>query len=136
MTDSARPSRPHSFRPDPRVFDERDALDRLGDSALLTEVLALFADDAKTVISHIESSLKSGDLVAASRHAHTLKGSAANISAGAVRSAAEACESAAKGGDSAVTMARYLDLESSLNELLVSLGRYLNRGGGHQDGAE
>jgi two-component system, sensor histidine kinase and response regulator len=74
-------------------FDPEAALERMdGDRDLLEEVALLFADDwHKTEVS-LEMSLESGDLRAAERLAHGLKGASANLGARRVSESAQELE--------------------------------------------
>lgn len=83
------------------VFDGASLLDRLGgDRALAASVVAMFIDSAKTERARLIRSLSAGDEKGARRHAHTLKGMAANVSARSVRTIAGEIEKKAAAGRS------------------------------------
>ena len=64
------------------VFDYEDFLERIdGDTVLLKEVLEIFLEDTPGLLADLDAGIKSKDMDAVERAAHSLKGSAANISA-------------------------------------------------------
>ncbi|MGR3762242.1 response regulator (plasmid) [Roseobacteraceae bacterium NS-SX3] len=69
------------------AVDWQDALSRLGDESLLREIAQLFLEQAPKLAADIEAARQNGNAEDLRRAAHTLKGSAAVISA---RDAAEA----------------------------------------------
>lgn len=81
------------------IFDEADLLERLGDDAeLVTEVLAVFLDDAPVRIEAITAALTHGDPVELRSAAHALKGAAASIAAVRLFEASQALEQASHAG--------------------------------------
>jgi HPt (histidine-containing phosphotransfer) domain-containing protein len=81
------------------------ALDRLrqlnvpGEPDVLTEVLDLFCRDVPPRLSRLAAAADAGDMAAAERVAHSIKGSAANIGARALQEASRVVEDAARRGD-------------------------------------
>ena len=64
------------------VFDYEDFLHRIdGDIDLLKEVIGIFLEDTPALLANLYAGIRIGDAEAVERAAHTLKGSAANISA-------------------------------------------------------
>lgn len=89
------------------IFDRQGALERVaGDEELLDELLELFIEEAQTQLDRIEQHLDARDAEAAGREAHSLKGSAANLSMELLRAKAYEVETAGKNGD--VELARGL----------------------------
>jgi CheY-like chemotaxis protein/nitrogen-specific signal transduction histidine kinase/HPt (histidine-containing phosphotransfer) domain-containing protein len=81
-------------------FDRQGLLRNLGDDEeLLEELVALFVKDAPVHLEKLKQSLESGDLDQAERAAHTIKGSAANMVASAVRDRAGLVENYCKDGN-------------------------------------
>ncbi|GHU88604.1 hypothetical protein FACS1894202_05010 [Clostridia bacterium] len=80
---------------DIKGLNVEDALKRLrGNVKLYTKLVARFADGAE--LESLKTSLASGDLSAATRDAHTIKGAAANLSAEDIRVKAAELEAALK----------------------------------------
>jgi len=77
------------------VFNKSDMLERLmGDEDLLLEVMHEFLNDVPHHIDALKEALERGDAPVVRREAHTLKGAASNVSAGALRQAAWETEKA------------------------------------------
>lgn len=86
------------------VFDREALLTRLGGSQdLLPRFLGLFCESADKALEGIHQALDAEDWDTARRHAHSIKGSAANVGAMQLRVAAEALE---KGGQEADNVRR------------------------------
>ena len=103
---------------DPAVFDRAALLDRLaGDEELARKILGIFLDNMPVRIRDLRTALDAGDVSAAPRAAHAIKGMAANISAEAMRSLAEKMENAARTGDLEWIRERMAKLEAKLEEL-------------------
>jgi HPt (histidine-containing phosphotransfer) domain-containing protein len=84
----------------PQRLDLVDMRRRLGDDdELISDLLDLFLEDYPARIDAIADAIKSGDAVAARRAAHSLKGSASNVSAYRVVEAAAVLESSAERGE-------------------------------------
>jgi len=67
---------------DVEIFDREQMLKRLGaDEELLREILELFVGDAPRQLRDLEKAVEEGRSECVVRHAHTLKGQAANIAA-------------------------------------------------------
>jgi len=79
------------------VIDTGRVLNRLGDKELLDLVCSAFVRDVPTLMDLLESSITEGDFKSAERHAHSLKGAAANIGGENLRSLSLAMETAAEG---------------------------------------
>ena len=79
------------------VFDEDELLKRLtGDRALGQTILLGFLEDIPQQIAILKQHLGEGDVPLAGRQAHTIKGAAATIGAGALSDVAFAIEQAGK----------------------------------------
>jgi len=91
------PAAPLAVTPDPAslppLFDEASALNRLsGDRMLLLKLLEQFAVEAVNRMSELDASLQSGDWDLTRKLAHTLKGTAANLSCERLRAKANLLE--------------------------------------------
>jgi CheY-like chemotaxis protein len=81
-------------------FDRAALLERcMGDENLVQDLLKLFLETMPQCIQELQAALDAGDAPAARMAAHTIKGVAANSSAGALRALAEVMECAAQDGD-------------------------------------
>jgi CheY-like chemotaxis protein/HPt (histidine-containing phosphotransfer) domain-containing protein len=81
------------------VFDGESLLQRLmGDRDLAETILSVFLGDAPLVLKRLCDALNESDAAGARLHAHTLKGSAATVSAEALRAVALQMETAATEG--------------------------------------
>ncbi|MHC4886820.1 MAG: Hpt domain-containing protein [Planctomycetota bacterium] len=98
-------SSPESGRPtatsgDAVLFDRAEALEGLGGSqALLAQVVETLCCDLPLMLEALECSLEQGDLEEAVRHAHSIKGAAANLAGHRVQRAALMVEVAARAGN-------------------------------------
>ena len=64
------------------IFDEQDALDRLGgDTELLQMIIGVFLTACTDQLSKLEKAIIASDFKTAYREAHSIKGAAANVSA-------------------------------------------------------
>ncbi len=80
----------------PVPWNPHGFLERLaGDTELAMKVVTIFIKDIGTRMEALFSSIRSGDPSMAGRHAHTIKGAAANVGAEALRDAAERVEALA-----------------------------------------
>ncbi len=100
------------------VFDKAALMGRLmGDVGLARTITASFLEDIPRQIATLKAALDAGDLAAASRQAHTIKGSSANVGGEALRHIATEMEQAGKSGDIAAMASRMTALEKQF-ELL------------------
>jgi two-component system, sensor histidine kinase and response regulator len=103
----------------PRVFDIKDALDRVeGDRDLLEEIVRIFTGECSSNMDAIRQALSAGDGPLLERLAHTIKGASANLSASAVSAAAFKLEKLAAAGNLA-------DAGECLGGLQHEIGRLL-----------
>jgi len=82
------------------VFNEEDLLTRLmGDRSLASKVIAGFLEDTPRQLRILKKMLEEGDADGARRQAHTLKGAAATMSAGALQALCSEAQDAAASMD-------------------------------------
>lgn len=82
------------------VFNELDLMQRLlGDTSLERDILAAFLTEIPDLILQLKQFVNSGDITNARLQAHTIRGAAANLSAGNLRAAAEQIEDFCKQDD-------------------------------------
>jgi PAS domain S-box-containing protein len=80
-----------------RIFDRKMLLDRLdGDEELIKGIIAAFLEDLPNLIKGLEKALAEKDVQSLERQAHSLKGAAANVEAGALKTIAREMEKAGK----------------------------------------
>jgi HPt (histidine-containing phosphotransfer) domain-containing protein len=108
---------PPTTQPEP--IDVVSLLDRcMSDSAFAVEMLGLFAGQTPTLLAEVEAALAAGDTVKTAKAAHAIKGSAANMSAEAVRAAALRVEELGKAGDLAGACAAVIRLQAEVRQCL------------------
>jgi HPt (histidine-containing phosphotransfer) domain-containing protein len=106
------------------VFDEPALLKTVqGDRALLGELTSLFLDEAPTYIGRLRFAIDGGDALAVRSAAHTLKGSAATLTAHRVAALARDLEMLAASGDLARATEILPLLEGAIGELRDRLTR-------------
>ena len=75
------------------IFDEKDAMDRLGgDSELLMTIIGVFLEACEEQVQRLHQAINTADYKSAYREAHSIKGAAANISAQRIRTVAAELE--------------------------------------------
>jgi HPt (histidine-containing phosphotransfer) domain-containing protein len=110
----------------PRNWNPENALARVeGDECLLRELIQLFIDDYPKTMQELRVAIAQGDTSTAERHAHTLKGSAANFEAAPVVTAGLRLETSAYRKDLSNVAREFQDLESALGQLHGELAAYL-----------
>jgi PAS domain S-box-containing protein len=103
-------------------FDPQQALQQVqGDSALLKELVALFLEECPKHLAAIAGAIAAADALEVQRAAHTLKGSAAVITAKDVHSAAERIEAAAREQHWDDIRRCWQELEQAVNRLRPAL---------------
>lgn len=108
------------------VFDYEDFLHRIdGDVDLLKEVIEIFLEDTPALLANLYAGIRSGDAEAVERAAHTLKGSAANISAKRLQQLSHHVQQALKKNDVAYLELFIEDLEENYEKLDQVLRGYL-----------
>jgi HPt (histidine-containing phosphotransfer) domain-containing protein len=104
------------------VFDPEKLMNDLqSDGALLTEILGVFVRDASGQIDAMADAVKDGVAADVRSHAHTLKGSAANVGAMALSEAAARLESLARSGDLGKAATLFGILEHEYGKLVARL---------------
>jgi CheY-like chemotaxis protein/HPt (histidine-containing phosphotransfer) domain-containing protein len=101
---------------DPQLLDQAviGELEKLLDGEVLTNMLALYVEEAAGDMAALTAAVTSGDAVAAARTAHKLSGSSRTLGAAHVARVAAELEQTAKTGDLSIA-----------HELLATLGRGL-----------
>jgi len=108
------------------MFDEEELLERLsGDKELFANVIESFMEDTKRQIGLIKDRLAEGDAKGIAIQAQNIKGTAANVSANAIRSLAAELEKAASKEDLQASLDLLLDIEGAQRELEASLKKSL-----------
>ena len=114
--------------PDPpnhAAFDAEAAMERVdGDRELLVEILGLFQEQAGSTQADIQSALTKRDGPALERAAHSLKGSAGNISALEVQDVALDLEHTGRDGHWTDAEAAWKTLEKALPRLTTALAAF------------
>ena len=101
----------------PAAIDKASALARVeGDESLLAEIARMFLESQRELVAELRDALGAGDSVRVARAAHTLKGSAANLSATGVAKAALGVEERARAGDAQGASGAFPALERELEK--------------------
>ena len=102
-----------------QFIDRQQLLGRcLNDPAFMRQMLDVFSNFVPQTVANLRAALDAGDVEATRRFAHTLKGSAANVSAEALRQIAFAAEQSASKGDLAAVRSHLPQIESLLGRCL------------------
>jgi HPt (histidine-containing phosphotransfer) domain-containing protein len=102
-------------------------LDRLraamGDSGvdLVGELIDLFAQEGPAFLAALREAAQAGELEAARRKAHDLKGSSANLGASRLKELCHGLEAAARAGDLATIRDRLPGVAEELERVLAAL---------------
>ena len=104
------------------VWDRAEALGRMGGKeSLLMKILDSFVGESEKMMGGLTAAMDKGDLSAVCLHAHSLKGSAGNISAHKLQALAKEMEFAAKNGQNDECTQLFTPLKEALGELLAHL---------------
>jgi two-component system sensor histidine kinase/response regulator len=110
-------------------IDVRGGMARtMGNRALYLQLLARFREDQRTAIGRLRQALAAGDTVLAARQAHTLRGAAGLVGAGALQALAAELEAGIRGGAKGAALQRLVDqLDGALHALLAQLAPFTLR---------
>ncbi len=101
------------------VFDRGVMLERLGDDEeLLQEILELFVMDAPSQLEGLCSAIQTGEIELLTRHAHTLKGQAANIAATRMRDVSDRMEQQGHAGNLDAARDLLPEVRTTFDELI------------------
>lgn len=111
-----------------KLFDLNDALTRFGgQQALLDKVIHSFISEVARLSAALHDSLMKNDLASAQLHAHSIKGSASNVSAQKLQEIAQRLENLAKEEKYEMLKEQYPLMVSTLNETLKVLHSHLKK---------
>ena len=112
----------------PRHWNPGNALARVeGDETLLRELIQLFLEDYPRTLQEIRTAISKGDVRSLERHAHTIKGSAANFEAAPVVTAGLELETSGFRKDLTYVAPQMENLEAALAQLRGELEAFLAR---------
>jgi HPt (histidine-containing phosphotransfer) domain-containing protein len=83
---------------DQRALNELRALDPDGSSELMTQIIGSYLSDASVLVHYIGAAFRAKDIVALTRHAHSLKSTSLTVGAVRVAEIAKELEIAGKSG--------------------------------------
>jgi PAS domain S-box-containing protein len=119
---SAKKTKTKSFK----VFDSDDALSRLGGSQkMLSKIISVFLEDIDKQIESIKDAINEKDRDKLKSHAHTIKGSAANLSAYKLNSTAKDMEFGSQDKEFDELKIIFKELKESSDELKAEFLEYL-----------
>jgi two-component system sensor histidine kinase/response regulator len=105
-----------------RAFDKEALLERLeGDEEFCREIIAMFLNDVPGQLQKLRRAVDENQISEIVLRAHTLKGSAANVSAEDMRQAAQALEMVGRSGDLKQAGELYLALEKEFDRFKTAL---------------
>ncbi|MCF6339328.1 MAG: response regulator [Sulfurimonas sp.] len=108
------------------IWDEKEALTRLGEShKILNKILEIFLIDIDKQINMLKNSIDLQNLQNCELYAHTIKGSAANISAKKLQNISSLLETAAKNSDIKKLKKEFILLENYAKEVVNILKEHL-----------
>ncbi len=107
---------------DRSVLDDLRGLPGGAGGSALTEILALYRETAPSLLRGLRDAVGAGDLRAAERVAHTLRGSTLNLGGAALGVFAGRIEAAARGGDAEAARALMPEIEDLYRRTLDALG--------------
>lgn len=111
------------------VWDEADVLNRIrGKEEILIKIIRSFMADSGKIVAELREAIANKDFPAAQLHAHSIKGSAGNLSAHKLESLAKKMEFAAQEKKLEVLREGIDDLEAGLKETIGVFETYLKRG--------
>ncbi len=114
--------------PGPQVFNLRALRFRLSDDLDLEAVLVdRFRDDMPALVARLRDALDADDLDAASRHAHSIKGAAANIGGERLAAAASRMEEAANANHLDQSRSLLAAVSDAAHALFAALDTHRNR---------
>lgn len=101
-----------------KIWDEADALKRLGGKkGLLLRVMRSFVNESMQMMNRLEAAIAQNDLSNVELQAHSIKGSAGNVSALQLQALAKTIEFAAKNGDKSVLRSGVVNLKKAMHEV-------------------
>lgn len=104
------------------VLDVADLLERVdGDRELLGELVSMFLEDYRSLLSKIHEAVKYGDATSLTKAAHTLKGAVGNFSAERASQAARKLECMGRSGDMVHAHDALAHLEDEMSQLVTEL---------------
>lgn len=108
------------------ALDRQAVLTRIdNDHELYDEICDIFLDDAPEIVRRLKDAISSGEILVATRHAHSLKSVSANIGATAMSELAHHAEIAGRNSN-LKAMGNHIPLiEQELAELLKELKQYI-----------
>jgi signal transduction histidine kinase/CheY-like chemotaxis protein/HPt (histidine-containing phosphotransfer) domain-containing protein/HAMP domain-containing protein len=98
-------------------------MDRLGDEAIIREVIPTYIESARERLAAMTDALRSADCQAVASHAHALKGVARNLSLERLSNAAGQMESAARNQDIETATLSLNEVTTQVNEVLSMLSQ-------------
>ncbi len=120
------PAPEHRPAVDPEVLQMLADLQEPGEPDLLRELVTLFLRDTPERLDVVRQGLAAGDLDAAARAAHSLKGSAANLGALDLHELAAQAEQRARAGDTAAVRELLAQLDDEYGRVHAQLSALLS----------
>jgi two-component system sensor histidine kinase/response regulator len=104
------------------ILDKHAALERIEhDHELYDEICEIFRDDVPKIIAQLKTAYTGGDFPLATRHAHSLKSSAANIGATELSETARVTEYALRAGEHSNIHTLISTIDQNMSHVLEAL---------------
>ncbi|MDP3022365.1 MAG: response regulator [Sulfuricurvum sp.] len=111
-----------------KLWDEADALKRLGGKKeLLIKIIQSFLDEGHRMTNALGTAITQGDLPNIQLHAHSIKGSASNVSAQQLQALAKTIEFSAKNGNKSTLKKEFVNLEKAMQEVCAVFEKVLKQ---------
>ncbi|MDA8430694.1 MAG: Hpt domain-containing protein [Geobacteraceae bacterium] len=105
------------------ILDRQAALERIEhDHELYDEICGIFRDDAPEILIKMSESFMSGNILLATRYAHSLRSAAANIGAVDLSETAKSAEIAFRAEDLETISDLITKIDQNLTHVLEELG--------------
>ncbi|MEN8140363.1 MAG: Hpt domain-containing protein [Thermodesulfobacteriota bacterium] len=106
------------------IFNRQLLLERLlGDHDLLATIVSSFQSDTRLRLDELKVTLAQGDVEAATRLAHTIKGSSANVGGEALSNVAQDLERLGRAGHLREMNRQISQLDSCFSQFCAELGK-------------
>ena len=116
------------LKPKSVSWDQENALSRLGGSQkMLLKIMELFIGDVRTQVKSLEQAIKQANKAEVELHAHSIKGSAANLSALKLQELAKSIEDGAQTKDIQELKNEYISIEEEMQKVIEIFKDYLNK---------
>ena len=109
-----------------QCWDEAEALKRFGGSdKMLRKIMRVFLEDIVTQLQQLKEAVDNEDITNSKLYAHSIKGSAANLSALKLQAMGRSMESAAENAQLEILKKEYIHVKEAVDEIIEQFNSYL-----------